>query len=146
MSAFLRAIFIFGVKFWRYVMWWEGGAKCYINRIVIILSSSYSSHYIATKSDPKKWKWRSEMCSFLFFPLNFLKIKLYRAPLNLFCCIIGLSFLDTLSSLIFPTGNACRQITAMSERGNAAEPCLIIWSISTNILLILILFNPSQIQ
>ena len=31
---------------------------------------------------PKKWKWRSEMRSFLFFPLNFLKIKLYRAPLN----------------------------------------------------------------
>ena len=34
------------------------------------------------KSDPKKWKWRSEKRSFLFFPLNFLKIKLYRAPLN----------------------------------------------------------------
>ena len=79
-SAFLSGIFIF----WVQILWtaYVGGAEYYNYSIHIILSSSNSSHYIASKSDPKKWKWRSETGSFIFFPLNFLTIKLYRAPLN----------------------------------------------------------------
>ena len=82
-SAFLSAIIIMWVRFCCNVMGRVGGAEDYNDSInITLISSSYSSHYIASKSDPKKWKWHSEKWLFLFFPHNFLKIKLYRAPIN----------------------------------------------------------------
>ena len=82
-SASLSAIFIFCGWFSSNVMWRVGGAEYCNYSINIVLSSSYSSHYISHKIWPQNMKMthRNALVS-IFFSLNFLKIKIYQPPLE----------------------------------------------------------------
>ena len=78
-SYFLSVIYFFGRQIFYFLC--LTALHTTDNTIVTLLSVEDSQTQKMQNLTTKKWKCRSENCSFPFFPFIFFKIKIYESPL-----------------------------------------------------------------